>query len=449
MSFRPPAFGSGIAVAESRNLMDFNKLLGNAALCRRHIMHSQQYKSSSGCFPRGPGRHHARAAGPTESNPVVPKVTFNPVSGNISFPEVFSFQDEPGIRVGRNYAVDLSVQREFPGNILLEVAYSGRLGYHLPQSMSLGQSPINFKDPASGQTFAQAFDAVATQLRGGVGPFLPSGNPNPAFQTQPWFENESPGGTLSLASAAGSNFINGNVGSVFRTIDQGRLLAGLPTFNNYLAQGIFFRSSTGESNYHAMLVTLSKRTSKGLTFTGNYTLSHSLDQLGAIQNAANLMPSSFNLNAEYGPSTFDFRHIFNGKWVYDIPAKTSNPFLKRLVEGWFNSGIFTAISGQPLTATEGSQVWGGTLALGFNSGEVPTVDPGSFNDGVHRGVAGSNGVGTNSSTGLNLFGDPFAVSQDFRKVLLATDGRAGRSRPFRGLGHWSLEQFFWEEHINH
>ena len=371
---------------------------------------------------------------PTESNPVVPQVTFNPKNGNINFPEVFSFQDDPNIKVGRNYAVDLSVQREFPANMLLEVAYSGRLGYHLPQSMSLGQSPINFKDSASGQTFAQAFDAVATQLR--------SGTAASAVTPQPWFENESPGGTVVLATAAGANFINGNVSSVFRTIDQKRLLAGLPTFNNYLAQGIFFRSSTGESNYHAMLVTLTKHASKGLTFTGNYTLSHSLDQLGAIQNAANLMPNSFNLNAEYGPSTFDFRHIFNGKWVYDIPAKTSNPFLKRLVEGWFNSGIFSAISGQPLTATEGSQVWGGTLALGFNSGEVPTVDPGSFNDGVHRGVAGSNGVGTNSSTGLNLFGDPFAISQDFRKVLLASDGRAGRSRPFRGLGHWSLDSSF-------
>ncbi len=159
------------------------------------------------------------------------------------------------------------------------------------------------------------------------------------------------------------------------------------------------------------------------------------------------MPNSFDLNAEYGPSGFDFRHIFNGKWVYDLPFKSSNSFLKRLIEGWYNSGIFTTISGQPLTATEGSQVWGGTLALGFNTGKVPTVDPGSFNDGVHTGVTGSNGVGTNSDpakkgTGLNLFGDPFAVSNDFRPVLLASDGRSGRSNPLRGLGHWNLDTSF-------
>ncbi len=149
-----------------------------------------------------------------------------------------------------------------------------------------------------------------------------------------------------------------------------------------------------------------------------------------------------DMRPAYGPSGFDFRHIFNGKWVYDLPFKSSHSFLKRIVEGWYNSGIFTAISGQPLTATEGSQVWGGTLALGFNSGKVPTVDPGSFGDGVHRGVTGSNGVGTSSSTGLNLFGDPFAVSKDFRPVLLASDGRSGRSNPFRGVGHWNLDTSF-------
>ncbi len=376
---------------------------------------------------------------PAQSNPVVPQVTFNPVNGNINFPEVFSFQVDPNIKVGRNYAVDLSVQRELPDNMLLEVAYSGRLGRDLPQSMSLGQSPINFKDPTSGQTFAQAFDAVATQLRSGTAPA--------AVTPQAWFENLSPGGTIVLATAATGNFVNGNVSSVFRTIDQKRLLASLPTFNNYLAQGIFYRSSTGEANYHALLVTLNKRVSHGLSFAANYTFSHSLDQIGAIQNAANLMPNSFDLNAEYGPSGFDFRHIFNGKWVYNLPFKSSHSFLKRVIEGWYNSGIFTAISGQPLTATEGSQVWGGTLALGFNTGKVPTVDPGGFGDGVHKGVTGSNGVGTNSNpankgTGLNLFGDPFAVSNDFRPVLLASDGRSGRSNPFRGLAHWNLDTSF-------
>lgn len=367
---------------------------------------------------------------PAQANPVVPVVTL--ASGRIQFPEVFSFQVDPSIKVGRNYAVDLSIQRELPFNLLLEVAYSGRLGRDLPQSMSLGQSPIFFKDPVSGQTFAAAYDAVATQLRAGTAAA--------AVTPQPWFENLSPGGTVVLASGNVNNFINGNVSNIFQSIDTRRLLAALPTFNNYLAQGIFFRSSTGTSNYHALLVTVDKRLSRGLSFTANYTWSHSLDQIGAVQNAASLMPNSFNLDAEYGPSGFDFRHIFNAKSVYDLPFRSSKAYLKRVVEGWYASGIYTTISGQPLTVTEGNQVWGGTLALGFATTAVPRIDPGALGAGLHSGVTVPPGAaGSAGTTGLNLFADPVSVFGNFRPVLLSQDGRSGRSRPIRGLPHWNLD----------
>jgi len=68
---------------------------------------------------------------------------------------------------------------------------------------------------------------------------------------------------------------------------------------------------------------------------------------------------------------------------------------------------------------------------------------------VHSGVTGSGGVGTNGNpaaptkgTGLNLFSDPAAVANSFRPVLLASDGRSGRSNPIRGLGHWNLDTSF-------
>ena len=59
--------------------------------------------------------------------------------------------------------------------------------------------------------------------------------------------------------------------------------------------------------------------SKGLTTTLNYTFSRSLDQFGVNQNAANVIPNSFDLNAEYGPSPFDITHIFNGTFRYELP----------------------------------------------------------------------------------------------------------------------------------
>jgi hypothetical protein len=185
-------------------------------------------------------------------------------------------------------------------------------------------------------------------------------------------------------------------------------------------------------------------------FTVNYTFSRSLDQLGAIQNAASVMPNSFDLNAEYGPSPFDITHLFNTSWLYDLPFGRSRYFrssfkpLNKVLEGWYVSGIYTAQSGDPLTVNEGAGVWGGSLFLGFNSGAIPKVDPGSFGNSVNRGIPGTNNIGVTGDpktggSGLNLFGDPESVFGQFRRVNISTDGRAGRANPLRGLPRWNVD----------
>ena len=310
---------------------------------------------------------------PTLSIPVSPYWGPNPANPSgppILFPEILSFQVDPTIEVGENHAFDLTWQRELPKNMLVEFGYVGRYASKLPQSMSFGQVPYTHKDTASGQTFAQAFDAVAAQLRGGTA----------AAQVTPqaWFENLSPGGTRTLAGLQTTNFINGNLNQIFLTIDTRRIQAGLQPFNNYLAQTLFLRSSVGSSNYNAGFVTLRKRLSQGLLYAVNYTFSRSFDQLGAIQNAASVMPNSFDLDAEYGQSLFDITHQFNSTFLYELPFGkgkffgVSNGALNKVASGWYVSGIFSARSGDPLTVTQGVGVWGGSLQLNFASGAIPT-----------------------------------------------------------------------------
>jgi hypothetical protein len=379
---------------------------------------------------------------PTLSVPVSPFWGRNANGSLTLFPELLSFQVDPKIKVGENHALNLTVQRELPGNLIVEFGYVGRVAHKLPQSMNLGQAPYVHLDRASGQTFAQAFDAVAGQLR--------TGTAAAAVTPQPWFENQSPGGTRVLAAATTSNFINGNINNIFLNIDQRRLQAGLPSFTNYLSQSFFLRASTGSSNYNAAFVTLNKRFSRGLMATVNYTFSRSLDQLGANQNSANTTPNSFELNAEYGPSTFDVTHIVNSTFRYDLPFGKGRFFstgnvLDKLVGGWYLSGIGTARSGDALTVVQGAGVWGGSLFLGFNSGAIPTVDPSSFGNDVNRGINGSNNVGTNGDpvvnrgTGLNLFANPEQVFNSFRRVQLSRDGRAGRANPLRGPSRWNVD----------
>ena len=68
--------------------------------------------------------------------------------------------------MGQNHLIDFSIQRELPGNMILEIGYIGRLGRRLPGPYALNADPYMFTDPASGQSFAQANDCIAQTLRG-------------------------------------------------------------------------------------------------------------------------------------------------------------------------------------------------------------------------------------------------------------------------------------------
>ncbi len=392
---------------------------------------------------------------PSRTVPISPQWTVLP-NGSVVFPEILSFQMDPDMVVPYNHMVDFTWQRELPWNMLVEFGYIGRFARKLMQSQNLGQVPYLHVDPVSGQSFAQAFDAVALALR--------AGTPASAIPQQPWFENNIPAAacvlssnpvscTQWIATTNGTNFLNGVVGNLFVSIDARRVLNGLPSFNNYLAQTQFLRASVGRSNYNAFFVSLNKRISHGVQFGLNYTLSKSLDQIGAIQNAASVMPNNLDLDAEYGPSGFDNTHLFNATYLYELPfgrgrwLGVDNPIVDRIIGGWYVSGIFTARSGDPLIVSQGtSQVWGGgagSLFLGFTPGAIPTVDPGTFNNSAVSGVTGSNGVGTATSgtggTGLNMFPDPEAVFNSFRRVELSRDGRSGRANPLRGMPRWNLD----------
>jgi hypothetical protein len=68
-------------------------------------------------------------------------------------------------------------------------------------------------------------------------------------------------------------------------------------------------------------------------------------------------------------------------------------------------------------------------------------------DGLHSGVRGSGGVGTNGNpgsggAGLNLFSNPQAAFADFRPILIGSDRREGRANPLVGLGFWNLDFSF-------
>ncbi|HSB12354.1 MAG TPA: carboxypeptidase regulatory-like domain-containing protein [Blastocatellia bacterium] len=355
----------------------------------------------------------------------------SPIVPDKPFGELLSFLDNPRLLDPRNHSIDFTIQRELPWKMLVEVGYVGRLGRELYQSYNLNSNPYFFKDKKSGQIFSQAFDNVATQLRGGTAP--------DKVTAQPWFENQiGAGATGTLAGFATGDFISGNLNNIWNLgID---FFTPTP-YNNQQALDLFFRANGGRSNYHALLVSLHKRASSGLTFDVNYTLSKSLDQVGAVQNSAGELASSFFPDLEYGPSFYDRTHVVNANWIYDLPFGRGRRFatgnwLDRLIGGWYLSGIYQVESGQPLQVSQNlsGQTFGGTVIFGYGTGAIPTAKVGTGN---HDGVKGSNNIGTNA-TGKNIFGDPEKAYNSFRRALLSQDGRAGRGA-LRGLSKWQVD----------
>ena len=117
-----------------------------------------------------------------------------PIVPDKPFGELLSFLDNPKLLDPRNHNIDFTLQRELPWKMLIEVGYVGRLGRELYQSYNLNSNPFFFKDKKSGQIFAEAFDNVATELRGGVAA--------DKVKSQPWFENQLGAGTTGVLAGA-------------------------------------------------------------------------------------------------------------------------------------------------------------------------------------------------------------------------------------------------------
>jgi len=369
--------------------------------------------------------------------PAAPAVS-SPLVVGTPYGETFAYQPDPIIGTGHAHHIDFTIQRQLSSTMIVELGYVGTIARNMREVNDITSAPYFYKDKASGQTFAAAYDNVANQLRAGT---LPS-----AVTPQPWFENQiGPGGTVTLATQDGSDFTAG----LLRTLWQAMQFLLPQPITNLQVQRIWSGTDGGYSNYHAFFATLRKRPSKGLTFALNYTLAKSLDDIGAVQNYPLEASSSFDHSIDYGPSFFDHRHVVTANWVYELPFgrgtgfSTGNQPLNKAIGGWYFSGIFKAASGLPLTVAESNQAWGGGDTLGLVvSGAIPINKP-DFGNSVHSGVPGSGGVGIdgNPATGgssLNIFADPQAVLADFRPIQVSKDGRSARG-VLRGFPYWNFD----------
>jgi hypothetical protein len=108
----------------------------------------------------------------------------------------------------------------------------------------------------------------------------------------------------------------------------------------------------GRSRYNGLQLSLIQRRWHGLSGRTNYTYGHSQDTASEARNT--LVSDPLNIDADWGDSDFDVRHIFTAGFSYEILAFTKS----RLGEGWQLNTIVTLESGRPFNLRTGTSVSG-------------------------------------------------------------------------------------------
>jgi hypothetical protein len=348
-----------------------------------------------------------------------------------------STQLSPDFRPAINNSYNLTIQRELKGGTILEIGYIRRDASDLVVGATLNQVP--YMMVYGGQSFAQAYDAVATQVRAGL-PITP----------QPFFEKAlagssfctgNPSCTAGVVAKQSSNIRNSYVFDFFNGIQNsfvfGPVTAAATQINDFL-----YFTGVGKSSYNAGFVSFKMREQKGLSLNANFTWSHSLDNGVVNQDIDSYLANSYHPEYGWGNSVFDRKFVFNVMSLYNMPFRPSNPVLNQIVKGWSVAPIFTWYTGLPLRVTVGSGQEFGQGATVAAVGAVLT-QPNIFGNSAHQGVTGSGGIGTTGNpatggSGLNLFADPAAVFSAFRPILLSQDTRSG-GYDLRGMNRWNMD----------
>lgn len=420
---------------------------------------------------------------PGGSFPAVPPLGLSGVSSTI----------DDSLRTPYSHAINVSVARELPWNLVFEGSWVMRRGEGLPIARDFAMQ-ADLRDPASGMTWFEAQRLFVEAAANGV--------PLASIGTIPFWENLFPGfgpsgvngGCLGWAVLApfgcgfsatqvaydyvmGYHGVGGSPGFGASTVAEDIDRFQFPSFMNcpqgtdvdgdgfpdcqfafFPGQFVQLSGLTGiaRSRYNSMQLSLRKRQSHGLLFNINYTLSTSRDHSsqperlgtsGATIGAgySGYMINSWDLSQQWGYSDFDIRHQFNGHMVYELPfghGKTWGSgvagWANQIIGGWSVSGIFRANSGLPLTVINGR-----TWPTNWNfQGNAVCTPSGSYKLGLAVGPCPKTQNvkaathGSSTTTAPNAWADPDAALLAFR---FGAPGDSGDRNRMRGDKYFNID----------
>ncbi len=193
-----------------------------------------------------------------------------------------------GLRNPYSLQYSLDVQHALGDSWVVEVAYRGTRGLHLPVNFNINQVPLATLTPAQRAQIAAAIPSAA-----GTAPVINALRPFPDFNSISLFANEA------------------------------------------------------SSTYHSLQLKLERRFRSGLNVLAGYTWSKSIDDATDFGSgdASEHVLNSYNRKLQRAVSSFDIPSRFTMAFNYAVPAKAWKP----LLAGWKLNGNIAIQSGQPFT----------------------------------------------------------------------------------------------------
>jgi hypothetical protein len=371
---------------------------------------------------------------PTITRPFTPFVNGGIPTGNAT--GEFNFAVDQNFVTPYSFTYSLGIQRELPGNLILDMGYVGRQGRKLFTQADAAQI-LDFKDPASGQSMLDAFNALQAQLQAGV---------SAANTTaQPWFENQM-SSAIGAPCSADPRFsglsctrvvralfstavTRGNTASILQGLYGNGLLNPNVGLSGQFSNNLYI-SNQGSSSYNGLLLSVRKRFSNNLQLDFNYTFSHSIDNQSSIVNtvAGGIVCDLRNLRACRGNSEFDVRHLINANWLYYLPFGRGERlggnipgWLNTFVGGWGITGIYSRRTGLAFSTASGAS----PVVFGNGSPAVFSGDGSALLEGIN-----------DSGSTIQFFGDADAARAALR---FPRHGEIGTRNNLRGPGFWNVD----------
>lgn len=287
--------------------------------------------------------------------------------GSGFFPQTI-FTIDPNLRAPYVQEWNLGIQHEIGWNTVVDVHYIGNKGTKLYRGIDYNQVEI----------FSNGFldDFLRARSNGFIALNTPATTPGCTPTTcgvfRVLFNANLPGSQPLTILPSFGLLTNSTIVSQIRTGQPGDLAFtyhsnGFPgnvqLVPNPVAGVADILTNGGDSTYHAGVVEVRRRFSKGLGFQANYVWGKVLSDVagngGVGQTRFDPYTDINNARRDRSRALFDVTHQFKANFVYELPAgrghwfNMNNVVVEKILSGWTIGSVFNWQSGHPFSIDSG------------------------------------------------------------------------------------------------